>query len=219
MGDFTSIKNPAKFGARMAQCFSSTTATGRVEDNNIVRIPDITRNEYCFSDGVGKVGRIIADNIFRNFRKYNKVSIAKPSAYQFRMAGCKGVLTVDRDIPPSQIHLRPSQIKFESKHWVIEICRPSFFSPGYLNRQFITLLESLGINKQVFLDIKDEMLRQLRKIFESPSDAIFVLRQYQDEHGVSEILCTLIENGFWKDVFVVNLLRLFYAIQVRKLRL
>lgn len=65
------------------------------------------------------------------------------------MAGCKGVLCVDKSIPADEIHLRPSQWKFQSEHWVLEICRSSFYSPGYLNRQFITILESIGIDKEV----------------------------------------------------------------------
>jgi RNA-dependent RNA polymerase len=90
MGDFSNIRNPAKFGARMAQCFSSTTVTGRLDNENIVIIEDVERNGYCFSDGVGRVGAIVANNIMRQLRKYTRMQTQNPSAFQFRMAGCKG---------------------------------------------------------------------------------------------------------------------------------
>jgi RNA-dependent RNA polymerase len=90
MGSFQGIRNPAKYGARMAQCFSSTTVTGTLKMNKIILIPDVERNGHVFSDGVGKVGTIVAENIFRQLKRYVKLRSANPSAYQFRMAGCKG---------------------------------------------------------------------------------------------------------------------------------
>ncbi len=90
MGDFRGIRNPAKFGSRMAQCFSSTTVTGRLIEDNIVQIPDVERNGHVFSDGVGRLGTLIAQNMLRQLRKYTRLTSANPSAYQFRMAGCKG---------------------------------------------------------------------------------------------------------------------------------
>ena len=229
MGNFTNIRNPAKFGARMAQCFSSTTVTGKLAKDSIRRIKDVERDGFCFSDGVGRLGVRIADSIYSNLKTFMKTSKIKPSAYQFRMAGCKGgmtllifslhhslVLTVDPTIPEGEIQVRPSQWKFESEHYAMEICRSSFYSPGYLNRQFITILEALGVDKSVFLELKNEMVENLKKCESNPKDAIQILRQFQDDYGVSQMICTLIDSGFFQlqEVFLMNLLRLFYAIQV-----
>ncbi|CAB5391526.1 unnamed protein product [Rhizophagus irregularis] len=52
MGDFTSIKNVAKYAARMGQCFSSTREIQDLPVNNIEEISDIVKNGYTFSDGV-----------------------------------------------------------------------------------------------------------------------------------------------------------------------
>ncbi|RKO86863.1 RNA dependent RNA polymerase-domain-containing protein [Blyttiomyces helicus] len=64
MGSFAGITNPATFGARMAQCFSSTTVGGKLTKENISEIPDIERNGHVFSDGVGIIGSDIASNLY-----------------------------------------------------------------------------------------------------------------------------------------------------------
>lgn len=48
--------------------------------------------------------------------------------------------------------LRDSQIKFESLDTNFNIIRCSTFSQGYLNRQIIILLNSLGVPEEVFLN-------------------------------------------------------------------
>lgn len=39
-----------------------------------------------------------------------------PSAFQFRLGGCKGVLAVDPKLEGQSIQIRPSMKKFESDH-------------------------------------------------------------------------------------------------------
>jgi hypothetical protein len=123
---------------------------------------------------------------------------------------------VDPNVPPDQIQIRKSQMKFDSEHFAIEICRSSFFSPGYLNRQIITLLETLGISKETFIQIKDEIVQDLSFMLNNPNDAMKVLRQYEDSYGFSNMVIQLIQAGFFelKDPYLMNLLRVFYATQV-----
>lgn len=47
------IRIPAKCAARLGQCFSTTVDAARVEGRQLLRLPDVERNRYCFSDGVG----------------------------------------------------------------------------------------------------------------------------------------------------------------------
>ncbi|KAJ3086970.1 hypothetical protein HK102_012069 [Quaeritorhiza haematococci] len=84
MGDFNSIRNPAKFAARMAQCFSSTAAIGVILSENIKQYPDVERNGYVFSDGVGRIGVKLAEKASRELRKFVRVKGGGkvPSAYQ-----------------------------------------------------------------------------------------------------------------------------------------
>ncbi len=123
---------------------------------------------------------------------------------------------MDPNIPPDQIQIRKSQMKFDSEHFAIEICRSSFYSPGYLNRQIITLLETLRIPKEVFIQIKDEVVQDLSCMLDNPHDAIRVLKQYEDSYGFSNMVVQLIQAGFFElhDGYLMNLLKVFYATQV-----
>ncbi|KAJ3037013.1 hypothetical protein HDV00_002146 [Rhizophlyctis rosea] len=209
MGNFEHIRNPALLGARRALCLSSTHVIGRVSDSNIKSIPDVERTvdgvTYVFSDGVGKMGVKVARRIGA---QWPKLRTDNPSAVQFRQAGSKGVLTLDKNIPPDEIHIRPSQNKFESNHPALEICRLSFYSPGYLNRQF------------VFIDIKDAAMASLDSIEEDAEFAIKILMENNDEHGVASMLIDLIKAGFYesRDPYLINLLRLFKAIQLKGIK-
>ncbi|KAJ3415612.1 hypothetical protein HDV05_004488 [Chytridiales sp. JEL 0842] len=216
MGTFFQTKNPAKLGARMAQLFSATTVTGKL--TNVTTIPDVERiasdgRMYCFSDGVGRIGSAIATNVMRRLRR-NRL----PSAFQFRMAGCKGV--INNDIAASEAQIRPSQIKFQSAHLSLEIIRTSFFSPGYLNHQFIILLESLGVPKQTFVELKDEMVEDLEKIIVDINAAKRFLEQTSENDGLPSILTLLINAGFFeiREPFLINLLKLIKATMLKDLK-
>ncbi|TPX69282.1 hypothetical protein SpCBS45565_g02593 [Spizellomyces sp. 'palustris'] len=263
MGDFTGIKNPATLGARMAQCFSSTTVTGKMADERIGYIPDIERNGFCFSDGVGRIGKTVAFNNCGELKKsvvifqigslmtvidmgpivsrYMRVRGRLPSAFQFRMAGAKGGGHTSIRAAPQErwLHKFPlfiqslqstatyqgtryifGQAKFKSGHYALEVCRTSFYSPGYLNHQYVILLETLGIHKQVFLDLRDETIRDLDRALQNPVDAIKVLSENQDEEGVCHTLITMITAGFFeaKEPYLMNLLKLFRTLQLRELK-
>ncbi|TPX56009.1 hypothetical protein PhCBS80983_g04858 [Powellomyces hirtus] len=220
MGNFSGISNPATLGARMAQCFSSTTVTGKIKAEDLKSIDDVERNGYVFSDGVGKVGKAIIYNICGELRKYQRVRPKMFSALQYRLAGSKGVLVKDPSIPKNEVHLRKSQTKFQSEHYAFEICRTSFYSPGYLNHQYIILLETLGIKKEVFLELRDESIEQLNLSLQKPKEAAKLLAENQDEIGVSSVLIELINAGFFdaKEPFLINQLRLFRALQLKDLK-
>lgn len=72
------------------------------------------------------------------------------------------------------------------------------------------------------MELKSEMIFDLERMLVDKDHASYILKLYQDQYGVSEMICRLIGNGFFdsKEPFVLNLLRLFYAIQVfRRIRL
>ncbi|KAI8818422.1 RNA dependent RNA polymerase-domain-containing protein, partial [Fimicolochytrium jonesii] len=219
IGDFSGISNPATLGARMAQCFSSTTVTGRLREFNVKNIDDIERNGHCFSDGVGLIGKNVAYNNCGELRKW--VPHATPSAFQFRMGGAKGVLTLDKRIPKDEVHLRKSQRKFPSTHLAFEVCRTSFYSPGFLNHQYVILLETLGIKQEVFLKLRDEAIQQLDEALQKPDEAIKALTETSDEtNEIAQALIRMIQAGFFEinEPYLVNLLKLFRAIQLRDMK-
>nr|CAG8522922.1 6936_t:CDS:2 [Entrophospora candida] len=215
MGDFKDIKVVAKYAARMGQCFSSTRAIAHLPVNDIKEIPDIIRNRYNFSDGVGKISPALSKKIAETLELKTI-----PSAFQFRLGGFKGVLCQSRYLMGSQIHVRPSQNKFESVHKVLEVIRGSCFIAAYLNRQAITLLSTLGVPDQVFISMKDDMVHDLDKMLNLDHNAMKVLLANTDEFGITRMMADMVKAGFLlrKEPFLVNLISLFRTTMLHDLK-
>ncbi|GBC00871.1 hypothetical protein RclHR1_00040022 [Rhizophagus clarus] len=215
MGDFSNIRNVAKYAARMGQCFSSTRAIQYLPVDDIKEIPDVVRGPYTFSDGVGKISFSLAKKVAEKLELKTV-----PSAFQFRLAGYKGVLCQSNYVQSNQVQVRPSQHKFESKHYVLEVIRGSTFIPAYLNRQAITLLSSLGIPDNVFVEMKNAQVSDLDRMLKNENTAINVLQQNIDEYGVSRFLADLVKAGFLqkRDKYLMNLLSLFRIMMLRDLK-
>lgn len=47
------------------------------------------------------------------------------------------------------VQLRPSMTKFDSPHSALEVVGIARFNPGYLNRQIVLLLRTLGVREKV----------------------------------------------------------------------
>ncbi|CAF1495011.1 unnamed protein product [Adineta steineri] len=168
LGEFHTIRNLGTYVARLGLCFSKTDPTYiefkyclnenefnyRVKQGElcIMMIDDIERNSHCFTDGNGLVSKGLAKLINE---KVNKSSII-PSAYQIRIAGCKGLIIIDPQSTYEQyyIKIRPSMKKFESNHWILDICGFSRATPTRLNNQFIWLLSDLGVPDITFFRLQ-----------------------------------------------------------------
>ncbi|OMO61675.1 RNA-dependent RNA polymerase, eukaryotic-type [Corchorus capsularis] len=180
MGKFEN-KNIAKCAARMGQCFSSTYATVDVPSTEVnFDLPDIERNGYVFSDGIGKITPDLAMEVAQML----KLDLNPPCAYQIRYAGCKGVVACWPDEGDGiRLSLRPSMNKFQSSHTTLEICSWTRFQPGFLNRQIITLLSTLGVPDDVFREMQTTMLSRLDKILVDADAAFEVLTSSCAEQG------------------------------------
>uniref|UniRef100_A0A1D1ZGP2 RNA-dependent RNA polymerase n=2 Tax=Anthurium amnicola TaxID=1678845 RepID=A0A1D1ZGP2_9ARAE len=191
MGKF-SDRNVAKCAARMGQCFSSTYATVNVPLGNVdPEFPDIERNEFVFSDGIGKVTPELAMKVAEKLQLADN----PPSAYQIRYAGCKGVLAVwPGNGDGIQLFLRRSMNKFESLHTVLEVVSWTRFQPGFLNRQIITLLSSLGVPDCVFDKMQDLMICKLNQMLMDTDVAYDVLTTSCAEQG--NIAAMMLSAGF-----------------------
>lgn len=96
-----------------------------------------------------------------------------PSAFQFRMRGCKGVLAVWPQAKGTQILIRPSQKKFEADHNGLKIIKCARFATASLNRQTITILEFLGVPRRAFMNLLNEQLKGYDRAMIDDNAALF----------------------------------------------
>ncbi|KAI0075266.1 RdRP-domain-containing protein [Panus rudis PR-1116 ss-1] len=188
LGDFSGvIKYPSKYAARMAQAFTATDPSVSIPLSCIETIDDLGTPPHIHTDGVGTISAELGDQIWEALcagrdEGYRKMSV-KPSAYQIRVLGYKGVVAVDHRLTGIKMRVRDSMNKFRipgKEHADIEIAR-AFERPGvtYLNRPLITILEDRGVDKSAFLKLQNDAIAQIhmasdtmelaRKLFRSHS--------------------------------------------------
>ncbi|CAF4102022.1 unnamed protein product [Rotaria sordida] len=156
MGNFDKEKNPAKYAARMALCFTTTRATVQVPKNNVELGKDIEitigDKTLIFTDGCGKMSFELRDKIKQLLCIRNDFS-----AVQFRYDGAKGVVSIHPDMPKNiRLSIRHSMKKFNSDHDYFEVCKLSAPRPIYLNRQAILLLSYRQISDSSFLILQQQ---------------------------------------------------------------
>ncbi|KAH7185517.1 RNA dependent RNA polymerase-domain-containing protein [Fusarium flagelliforme] len=220
MGQFSHIRVAAKYAARLGQCFSTTRDVRGISSPDTLQIPDIERNGYCFTDGVGKISRFLAQLIVEDMALD---VCADPSAFQFRMGGCKGVLTIwPDDAKGMEVHVRESQKKFESESKGLEIIRWARLATATLNRQTITILESLGVPTRSFTNLLAQQLRQYELATSDNDVAIEMLDKFRDEQQSHSCLANLLRADFrtetLQEPFVVNAINLWRSWSIKSLK-
>lgn len=180
MGKFTN-RNVAKCAARMGQCFSSTYATVEVPSTEVnSKLPDIERNKYVFSDGIG----MLSADLAREVAERLQLSTNPPCAYQIRYAGYKGVVACwPAKSDGARLSLRKSMRKFDSNHTILEICSWTRFQPGFLNRQIVTLLSALEVPDDIFWRMQETMISRLNQMLEDTDMAFDVLTSSCTDQG------------------------------------
>jgi RNA-dependent RNA polymerase len=218
MGNFDNIKTVAKFGARLGQCFSTTRFIHNVTVA-VKKIPDIERNGFMFSDGVGKISRFLAQMAAQELDFQNPFN-DPPSLYQFRLAGCKGVLAIDPSLLGTTIQIRPSQYKFEAPIKGLEIIRASGFATACFNRQLIIVLSTLGVPDHIFVRKQQEMVNYLERATKEQDVALRRLSRNIDFNGTTLTMVAMILDGFMKsrDPFMMSLLQLWRAYHIKFLK-
>ncbi|KAF7304518.1 RNA-dependent RNA polymerase [Mycena chlorophos] len=155
MGDFSKETTVAKYSARMGLCLSATCPVDELDEEDIEMIPDIqhgdgvSQKKYTYTDGVGNCSQDLANRCAAALGSDRK----EPSAVQVRMGGVKGVLSVHPHLEANQVCIRPSMQKFASPLRGLGAMKVSGFAPAHLNRQAISIMESLGVNVQKLLEI------------------------------------------------------------------
>lgn len=218
MGVFDRENVVAKRAARMGQCFSTTKPISVVSKRawKTDPIPDIVNGRFTFTDGVGKISQLTA----RLVHAYLKLKGPVPSAFQFRLGGCKGVLAVDPDLLGLDIKMRPSQYKFDCDSEELEIIRVSEYWQPFLNRQLILVLSDIGVPDKVFLHKQQECIQALDRALVDDVAALRALRDNVDPNLSTLSIAAMIEDGFRQnnEPFVTSLLRLYRAWTLKYLK-
>ena len=213
MGDFSGIRNVAKYAARLGQSFGSSTETLSVARHETEMIPDVENYKYCFSDGIGKISAAFASQVAK------KCDLSStPSAFQIRYGGFKGVVAVD---PSSRVKLslRKSMCKFESGNTKLDVLAYSKPQFCFLNRQLITLLSTLGVEDEVFLRKQEELVKKLDELLSDPATAMEVLNAISPGE-MAGILKEMLNCGYvpQEEPFLSMMLQTFRAAKLNELR-
>jgi RNA-dependent RNA polymerase len=215
MGNFSHISSVAKLAARLGQCFSTTRLLHCISAPKIVKIPDVEKDGFCFTDGVGKISTPLARLVANDWRIE-----PPPSAFQFRMGGCKGVLVTWPDAKGTEVHVRPSQEKFSAVYNGLEVIRCSQFSCATLNRQTISILSCLGVPDEVFIDMMALQIANYDRAMTDKDKAVELLTNYVDENMTTTTIATMVLNGFMhtREPFVRTLLQLWRSWSIKALK-
>ena len=182
----------------MGQCFSSTvpgmvlTPKSKVIDEQSCRwgeLADVERGGYVFSDGIGTASPLVFRRIAR------KLGLSRsPSAMQIRLAGVKGMLSLDTRLSGWVVNTRPSMDKFASESGELDVCETSSWLVGRLSRQTITLLSTRGVPDLAFEELLDREMRALQASAQYDQDGSGVRRVPGDALGFVQLLRSLGET-------------------------
>jgi RNA-dependent RNA polymerase len=138
LGDFSKLlRTPSKYAARIAQAFTATEASVKIRRDQWEEQDDLGPH----TDGVGTISPELAEMIWEEKCRaagHLREDRVKPSAYQFRFLGYKGVVVVDSQLNGIKMRLRESQRKFPMHNVAeaeFEIARSfDYPNPAHLNR-------------------------------------------------------------------------------------
>ncbi|KXL42944.1 hypothetical protein M433DRAFT_1076 [Acidomyces richmondensis BFW] len=161
LGDFSGIRVPAKCAARIGQNFTDTNPTINIKQSELFELPMVLRNSRDFSDGVGTISQELLSEVWK---VYGTRRLLKPTALQIRFQGYKGMVSLDSRLRGRKLCLRENMKKFKTaSSWNLEICGAAFRPlPMILNRQFIKILEDLGVEGETFLSLQKAAVDKLR---------------------------------------------------------
>ncbi|KAJ3896699.1 RNA dependent RNA polymerase-domain-containing protein [Lentinula edodes] len=172
---------PSKWAARLAQAFTATESSVKIHKWEWEVVADMGREPYLFTDGVGTISESLADEIWAvlcNARLNRGEHAVKPSAYQIRFLGFKGIVGVDKEldkIPGGiRMRLRPSMRKFENSNAEeadIEIAS-AYETPmaAYFNKALVMILEDRGVPRETFIRLLRAAVADAQLVDNSLSD-------------------------------------------------
>ncbi|KAK0668752.1 putative RNA-dependent RNA polymerase 1 [Cercophora samala] len=222
LGDFAPIKSPARCAARIGQKFTETPYSVSLEDHGIQmsEIPDVERNGRVFSDGVGVLSPEAAEAIYAVIPE----SKGKPTCFQIRWAGAKGMLSLDTELEGSQICIRPSMKKFESPDEAnLDICdMASKPIPMMLNRPMVKILEDMGAPASWFLELQQKEINHLRAVTRTVSNtaSFLVMKGIGDSIRLPHFLrqAEAMEVDYRQDLFLRSVVEMVLLKEIKLIR-
>ncbi len=115
---------------------------------------------------------------------------------------------MDSSLPPNTIVLRKSLIKYQNNHQAaakyLDILDWNKYKPGFLNRQTVILLKTLGIEDRVFKRLQEEHIKNIEALsFKDCSIFKFMQDDLNNEicnlEPANQIILQLIRSGFTLD--------------------
>eukprot|EP01028_Stygiella_incarcerata_P014269 TRINITY_DN928_c2_g1_i1.p1 TRINITY_DN928_c2_g1~~TRINITY_DN928_c2_g1_i1.p1 ORF type:complete len:528 (-),score=146.57 TRINITY_DN928_c2_g1_i1:1371-2954(-) len=163
MGNFKDIDpgNVPKRISRIGLCFSTTYPVFDLRREEMHEIGDIVHEGKVFSDGCGLISESLRDSVVENLNAMGIEVKSLPSAFQIRCGGIKGLVLVDPSV--QGLCYRPSMEKFKSPHTTLEIISWSSLLPASINRQFIHIMDALGVRHD---DVIEKLMYNLEEIHE-----------------------------------------------------
>lgn len=213
----------AKYAARLGQCFSTTFRTVALENSQIRIIPDVERNGYVFTDGVGIMSHHLAATVATKLNLGHLCAV--PSCFQFRLGGCKGVLSTEMQFKKDEtgkyiedpdhvkdeyIVIRESQRKFPSDLNDLEIVAYSQRSSCFLNRQIVALLLSNGLSETRIMKIAKNSVEKMCGILDTKENLISFIRDVLEPSTfVFSVLMRMAQSSMYvkKEKSLVELLK------------
>ncbi|KAH9945817.1 RNA dependent RNA polymerase-domain-containing protein [Epithele typhae] len=186
LGDFKNvIRYPSKYAARLAQAFTATDPSVSITRDQWEEVEDLGPKLYLYTDGVGTISPELGEMIWEalctakeDLRRHDR----KPSAYQIRFLGFKGMVGIDERLKGVKMRLRKSMKKFEGLDKdaaPIEIAR-WFDKPGtsYLNRALVMILEDRGVDKEVFMKLQEDAITEVVSSSDTVDGATGMLKMH-----------------------------------------
>ena len=95
LGDFSKIKSVAKMAKRIGLLFSAAEVAAELQPDRCQDIPDIMNGDNMFTDGCGLISTQMARLLVQKLNICFRNKRYKPSVFQIRYRGYKGVLEVE----------------------------------------------------------------------------------------------------------------------------
>ncbi|KIW67302.1 hypothetical protein PV04_06566 [Phialophora macrospora] len=221
LGDFSGIRCPAKCAARIGQSFSETPIAVTVTADVVHVVDDIERNGRVYSDGVGTGSNTLLERIWAALPPERTV---KPSVFQIRFSGAKGMISLDTRLTGEKLVLRKSMVKFPAPNSLdIEICDAAYRPlPYFLNQQTIKILEDMGVDESFFFFHQNLEVERLQSTTSSPGRASKFLKAHSigDSIHLPWFIMQLskMNISFLDDAFLCNVIEMAVMTELRALK-
>ncbi|KAK7219088.1 hypothetical protein V2G26_007091 [Clonostachys chloroleuca] len=165
MGDFSKMKTVGKKAKRIGLLFSTAQTAMTVSPDRCEDIADIETPDYNFTDGCGLIAPAFASELARRTKIIFRNNRYRPSVFQIRYRGYKGVVTVDPRLARGKtcLKMRKSMRKFsggeDHSFAVVDYSKP--FVYGFLNDETTLLLHALGVSRETLVAKQAEHIQLL----------------------------------------------------------